>query len=218
MKPGRLLLAAALAPLAACTVPPNHVQDLADVPFQDDFERSELGPLWRPTGGQWMISEGTAFSPGAQNQPLFLEVALPADVVIEVDVKSDTNTVDAKVELMTDGRKHQSGYIFILGGWSNTISAIARLDEHGRDRREKRPTGVSGNRTYRWRIEKKGGEIRWLIDGAPYLEYSDPQPLDGEGHDRLAFGNWLNRIHWDNLRIWPYDAAPAVRPGSPPQL
>lgn len=203
--------------LAGCTVPANDVRDLADLPFEDDFDRESLGERWRMTGGHWTIDRGAVFSSGAQNQPLFLDAKLPNDLVLEVDVESETREVDAKIELMTDGLRHQSGYIFILGGWSNTISAIARLDEHGRDRKERRPTGVSGNRVYRWRIEKKGGDIRWLIDGEPYLTYSDPNPLEGRGHDRLAFSNWLNQVRYDNLKIWAFeDAPPAVR-GSPPQ-
>lgn len=206
------------ASVTACSVPPNRVQNLAEVPFTDDFERESLGELWRPTGGHWTVDAGTAFSSGAQNQPLFLEVALPPDLVVEVDVTSDHRDVDAKIELMTDGRKHQSGYIFILGGWKNTISAIARLDEHGRDRKERRPTDVVGQRTYRWRIEKKGGDIRWLMDGKPYLSYSDPKPLDGPGHDRLAFSNWLTRVHYDTLNIWAYADAPQATVGPPPQL
>jgi len=112
------------------------------------------------------------------------------------------------VELMTDGRRHQSGYVFILGGWDNTISAIARLDEHGSDRVEKKPTGVSGPRTWKWRIEKKGGDIDWYVDGREYLSFDDPEPLSGPGNDRFAFSNWQNIVTYDELRIWPHDEAP----------
>ena len=196
------------ATLSACYESPHRVQDLADLPFSDDFERAELGPRWRPTGGHWTLHEGAVLTTGAQNQPLFLEVALPPDVVVEVDVTSLSGDVDSKLELMTDGRKHQSGYIFILGGWKNTVSAIARLDEHGRDRRERKPTGMKGKTTHRWRIEKQGGELRWLIDGEPYLDFTDPRPLDGPGHNRLAFSNWVNQVRYDNLRVWAYDQAP----------
>lgn len=184
------------------------------VPFADDFERAELGPDWRVSGGQWWIDHGAVFSPGANNAPLFLEVNLPADVVVEVDVKSETDAVDSKIELMTDGFRHQSGYIFILGGWSNRLSVIARLDEHGDDRKVRQPTGATSGRWYHWRISKRGGELTWLIDGQPYLAFHDPQPLDGPGHNRLAFSNWQNQVRYDNLRIWAYAEAPPVRTSS----
>lgn len=181
------------------------------LPYQDRFEREELGPDWQISGGQWKIDRGQVYTTGANNAPLFLNVDLPADLVVEVDVMSESDIVDSKIELMTDGRTHQSGYIFILGGWGNRLSVIARLDEHGADRIVKEPTGVTGKRAYQWRIEKKGGELRWLIDQKPYMSFSDPKPLDGPGHNRLAFSNWQNQVRYDNLRIWPYDQAPPVQ-------
>jgi hypothetical protein len=180
------------------------------VPYTDNFDRAELGPDWFPSGGHWTIDQGSVLTTGANNAPLFLKVDLPADVVVEVDIKSETRTVDAKIELMTNGRAHQSGYVFILGGWSNKISAIARLDEHGSDRRDKSPTEVTGPKSYRWRIEKKGGDLRWFLDGKPYMTFSDKEPLDGPGHNRLAFSNWQNQLRYDNLKIWPYDQAPPI--------
>ena len=204
----RFLLVAALAfGVVGCK---KTVESVGSLPFSDDFERKELGPNWYPSGGQWMIENGYAYSTGANNAPCFLKVALPPDLVLEVDVHSETRTVDSKIELMTDGKTHQSGYIFILGGWSNKLSVIARLDEHGDDRKQKGPTNVVGNRTYRWRIEKKGGDIRWYMDGDLYMTYSDPNPLSGPGHDRFALSNWQNRIRWDNVKIWPYDDAPPI--------
>lgn len=180
------------------------------LPFSDDFERTDFGPLWRKSGGHWEMRGGMVRSNGANNAPLFLELDLPNDVVVEFDARSETPLVDTKLELMTNGKAHQSGYVFILGGWSNKISCIARLDEHGADRVEKQPTQVVGNRSYRWRIEKKGGELRWYLDGKLYMSFSDKEPLQGPGHNRLAFSNWQNEIAYDNLRIWPHDAAPAI--------
>lgn len=181
------------------------------VPFSDDFERTELGPDWFVSGGQWTIDKGQVFTAGANNAPLFLKVALPKDVVVEVEVTSETPIVDSKIELMTNGRAHASGYVFILGGWSNAISSIARLDEHGADRKEKKPTGISGAGTHRWRIEKRGGRLDWYVDGQPYMSFDDPEPLDGPGQDRLAFSNWQNRVRYDNLKIWPLDQAPPIK-------
>ena len=191
--------------IAACKRPEVGV---VTIPFADDFDREQLGESWFPTGGHWVIDNGAVLTTGANNAPLFLRAPLPNDVVVEVDITSDTSAVDAKIELMTDGRTHQSGYIFILGGWNNKLSAIARLDEHGRDRKTKSPTEVKGRTSYHWRIEKKGGDIKWFIDGRPYMTYSDPKPLEGPGHDRLALSNWQNQLRYDNLRIWPYEEAP----------
>ena len=181
------------------------------LPFSDDFNRTELGPNWFPSGGDWKIRDGYVYTTFSNNMPLFLNVDLPSDVVMEVDIKSELPIVDAKIELMTDGRTHQSGYVFILGGWSNKLSVIARLDEHGKDRKVKSPTDVKGNETYKWRIEKKGGNLKWYLDGQLYMTYNDPKPLDGSGHNRLGFGNWQNQIRFDNLKIWDYADAPTIR-------
>jgi hypothetical protein len=194
---------------AGCTY--DATKPTATVPFSDDFERSSLGENWSHYGGDWVIDKGNVYSIYAINIPLFLNAELPADVVVEVDVKSETGDVDSKIELMADGKRHESGYIFILGGWNNSLSCIARMDEHGKDRKVKQPTGVNGNKWYRWRVEKKGGDIKWLIDGQPYIAITDEHPLDGPGHNRLAFNNWQNKIRFDNLKIWPYASAPAVR-------
>lgn len=208
-----LCVACTALTVGACKRPPPATKT---VPFEDTFDRAELGPDWVKSGGQWTLEGGAVSTPGANNAPLFLQVDLPADVVVEVDVFSATKAVDAKIELMTDGRTHQSGYVFILGGWSNKISVIARLDEHGADRKEKSPTEVTGSRWYRWRVEKKGGQLTWLLDGQPYMSFSDPAPLEGKGHNRFALNNWQNQLRFDNLRIWPHDQAPppSQRPGT----
>ncbi len=184
------------------------------MPFTDNFDRAELGPDWFPSGGHWTISNGTVYTTGANNAPLFLKAKLPNDLVMEVDIKSETKAVDAKIELMTDGRTHQSGYIFILGGWDNKLSVIARLDEHGEDRKAMQPTRAVGGKSYRWRIEKKGGSIKWFIDGKLYMTYEDKEPLQGAGHDRVAFSNWQNELRYDNLKIWAHDKAPPVSTSS----
>lgn len=209
MSRSRALLTGVALVGAACAAP---TEPTTSVPFSDDFEREEIGEDYFLTGGVWFIEDGQLFTTGGNNAPLFLKAPLPADVVVEVDVTSHTREVDSKVELMTDGRRHQSGYVFILGGWDNTISAIARLDEHGADRVEKKPTGVTAPNTWRWRIEKQGGDIDWYIDGRLYLSFDDAEPLSGPGHDRFAFSNWQNIVSYDRLRIWPHDQAPPRSP------
>jgi hypothetical protein len=205
-------LAAALSVVGLTVACHDRDRVTTSLPFHDDFERAELGDDWYPSGGQWRIEDGRLFTPGGNNAPCFLRAVLPPDVVVELDVEVGRQ-VDAKVELMTDGLTHASGYVFIMGGWDNERSVIARLDEHGRDRVEKKPTGARPNAEQHWRIEKQGGALRWFVDGRLYMKHDDPEPLSGPGHDRFAFSNWQSQLAFDDLSIWPYADAP---PRSPP--
>jgi len=60
---------------------------------------------------------------------------------------------------------------------------------------------VERGRAYHMAVEKRGGRIRWDIDGQVAMEMIDPAPLFGSGHDRFAFSSWANDTYFDNLRI-----------------
>lgn len=101
------------------------------VPFQDGFERTELGDNYWSTSGMWRIEGGKVHSPGVKNNPAWLKAKLPQDVAIEFTLTPLSPEGDVKFEAFGDGLNHSSGYVFILGGWGNNISIIARLNEHG---------------------------------------------------------------------------------------
>jgi hypothetical protein len=64
------------------------------------------------------------------------------------------------------------------------------------------PKVVPGQ-TYHWTITRKGGQIDWAVDGEPFLSYTDPAPLTGEGHGFLAITNWQVDAFFDNLALRP---------------
>ena len=189
------------------------------IPFREDFNDSpDLGENWYSTGGMWRVVNGALFSPGVKNNPLWLQARLPDDVRIEFTARATGREGDVKVELFGDGSDHASGYVLIHGGWDNSVSIIARLDEHGRvvtgndfetltpDARvrvESRDHRVISGRVHRWRIEREGKTLRWFIDGRPVLTFEDPHPLRGPGHDRFGFSTWLNDVTYDDLVITP---------------
>lgn len=72
-----------------------------------------------------------------------------------------------------------------------------------RTRVEANPYRVELGRTYHWRIERKGARISWFIDGAPFMQFDDPIPLEGPGHDRFGFSSWEAQLYFDNLKITP---------------
>lgn len=83
------------------------------------------------TGGMWRTVGGELLSPGVKNNPLWLKAKLPENAAVEFDVRSTSPEGDIKCEIFGDGSDHASGYVLIHGGWNNTLSIIARLDEHG---------------------------------------------------------------------------------------
>jgi len=202
---------------------------LAEVPYRNDFSAPALGKEWRARGGDWRIVDGRLFNDGAHNVPLWLSAALPRDVRVTFTAESLSPAVDLKFEIFGDGEHHQSGYVVILSGWNNTKSIIARLDEHGpvrtpqqtetlrkeveasperavrsyADRREtvERLHRGQPNKHYRFRFERRGPLLQLYIDDQLHLEYYDPSPLAGPGHDRFAFNNWASKVLFDDLEI-----------------
>jgi hypothetical protein len=196
----RLLVAFFLCFLTGCR---QNDERLAAVPFVDHFDRMELGDNWVASkGSDWRIKEGSVVSNGTDNRPLWLKARLPDDAVIELDLRSDSQVGDMKFELYADGENHASGYILIFGGWNNTISCIARLNEHGADRQEvNQPGQVQPGKTYHMKVVRKDRVLRWSIDGKLFIDYFDSDPLRGKGHDRLAFNNWRSKLSFSNLSI-----------------
>jgi hypothetical protein len=206
-----LVLSLALASLAlGCK---TKVPALAGT-FTDGFDRGEVGADWHNTGADYQISSGALKIQGAHNHPLWLRRTLPDNVIVELDATSRSPHGDLKVELMGDGesfdpdqgRYDPTGYMFVFGGWQNSLSIISKLGEHDDAVKAKRAAPrVEPGRTYHWKIIKRGGFLDWSIDGQPFLQYFDPHPLSGPGHQFFAINNWETDVSYDNVSIRPAD-------------
>lgn len=178
--------------------------------FRDGFERADLGDDWRDTsGGAFAIEDGELRARGARNHPLWLVRTLPRDARVEFTARSAGPAVDIKAELFGDGVSHArrasytaTAYVVILGGWNNTRSIIARLDEHGADRRVREEPRPEPGRRYSFVLTRRGGTLRWFLDGRPFLAFDDPRPLTGPGHEFFAFTNWESEVRFDDLAVY----------------
>ena len=205
----RVLLALPLA--AACTEVPRTYSTRAEdgvVLFRDDFERDQLGEQWVQTGPGATLERGVLKLQDLHNHPLWLDMALPDDVRIEFDAWATTEEGDVKIELAGDGKSAATsvnyvatGYVIIFGGWNNSLNAIVRRNEHGRQRETTSEPKVQPDRRYHFVITRSGNEIRWEVDGQEVLTYEDEAPLRGPGHDHFAFSGWEAQTHFDNLVI-----------------
>jgi hypothetical protein len=201
-----VVLAASFA--AGCRAKPPVI----DAPFNDDFERAELGQNWNATSPEYHIANGKLTISNGYNHPAWLRRRLPTDAVIEVDATSNSPAGDIKLELYGDGESFDpdkgsyvsSGYVFIFGGWSNSLSVICRNDEHGDGRKAQRSdVRVEPGRRYHFAITRRAGAIEWAVDGSRFLAWTDPTPLAGAGHEYLAINNWQAELQFDNLQIRP---------------
>ncbi len=215
--PHRFVLAVCMLAVLSCAKPPAPLTG----PFRDDFNRSEIGSDWYTNGPDgYRILDGQLDIRMAHNQPLWLKRVLPRSVRVEFDCTPRDEAVDMKVELFGDGERHESdadvtrdaqytasGYVFIFGGWHNSLSALVKKAEHQWQYEHGVPTrrdvhGIPG-RKYHWTITRKGGHIEWNIDGQLFLQLDDPAPLAGPGHDRFAFDGWESEVTCDNLELTP---------------
>lgn len=166
--------------------------------FEDDFERDSLGERWQNRSGRWRIREGRVAGQGDRNEGLWLDFPLPERVRIEFDARASSDEGDLKCEVFASEPRHQAGYVVILGGWHNTVSVIARLDEHGDDRLES-PAQAEKGRVHHFVLVRVSDTLRWYLDGSLLLEYHDEDPLRGR---YFGFNDWNAPVEFDNLRIF----------------
>lgn len=204
----RLLLLVVLATACKVKDPPPIREE-----WTDTFERDSVGGNYYASGDGYRVVNGALNAKGAYNHPLWLRRKIPRDVRIELDAWSTEPRGDIKIEVFGDGHSYDpdrgaymaTGYELIFGGWSNSKSIIARLDEHAPDVVQRTLPKVVPNQRYRWRIERKANQLTWYIDDmtTPFLQLVDPRPLEGSGHEYLGFNNWETDTWFDNLVISP---------------
>jgi hypothetical protein len=181
-----------------------------------------LGPDWHQAGTSvWHIENGHLCGQGAHNHGVWLRRTLPVNARIEFDARSDSTDGDIKAEVWGDGQSaatslsytNATSYLTVLGGWKNTFHVLARINEHGTDRKEIKidPTSddprekpVTRGESYHFKIERTDGKtVHWSVDGIEYLSYPDSQPLAGVGHDHFGFNDWEVKVCFDNVKVTP---------------
>jgi hypothetical protein len=178
--------------------------------FEDRFDRSALGDAWLDTSdGAYSIENGELLAQGAHNKPLWLKRKLPRNARVEFSARSASSAVDIKVELYGDGKSYAkqasytaTSYVVILGGWNNTRSIIARMDEHARNRQVRKEPKAERGRNYRFSVTRRDKLLEWRLDGKPFLKFDDPEPLAGPGHEHFAINNWESEVYFDDLAVY----------------
>ncbi len=183
---------------------------------------NSLGPDWyQAQTSAWHIESGRLCGQNAHNHGVWLKRVLPINARIEFDAVSESTDGDLKTEAWGDGQSaatsisytNATSYLAILGGWKNTFHVLARINEHGGDRKQikiepdtddPREKPVTAGQIYHFKIERTDGKtVRWFVDNLEYLSFADATPLAGLGHDHFGFNDWEVKVCFDNVKVTP---------------
>jgi hypothetical protein len=197
------------------------VHPVLTAPWEDNFDRADLGPDWVSLSPVWKIKDGRLCGRGARNKGVWLAKRLPMNARIEIDAYAESAEGDLKLELWGDGQSGATGtsytnatsYVAILGGWKNKKHVLARLNEHGDDRLEidvdpqsddERMRAVATGQAYHFKVERVDGRtVQVSVNGTVYFELADREPLAGAGHEHFGVNDWDAPVCFDNVKVTP---------------
>jgi hypothetical protein len=167
--------------------------------FSDDFSAGALSDAWRAETPAWRVENGALAVKGARNMGCWYTRDLPERVRVEFDATSLSPEGDLKFEIFGTKAQHQAGYVGVFGGWKNSVSIIARLDEHGDDRLESRARKVEKGKRYRFAVVRHDKDLHWFVDGELFMTYVDSEPIRGRS---FGFNDWDTPVQFDNVAVY----------------
>ena len=174
----------------AATAPAAKAADGWTVVYTSDFKAAGKLPAgWQALAGEAKIEGGALVltAPSDEGQVVLLEPRCPGSVRLECVASLKGNPIsDISPFVNADTSGYNSGYLFQFGGKANTINCLCRYDDHIAATEKDKPLVKPGQK-YRILAENDGGRLRLVIDGQEIFQYTDPEPLKGQTHDRVGF-------------------------------
>ncbi|MFQ6132612.1 MAG: hypothetical protein ACE5R4_11290 [Armatimonadota bacterium] len=203
-----------------------------------DYTFSGAPADWYASDGVWQVVDRWPCAPGwawfgckpHQRPVVFSKHSFEGDLTFEfygavvMDLPKEpgySHPSDVNAVICSDGKRLDSGYSAIFGGWLGSGCGLLRRDqliEQNSKFRFVNPVSTNFAFHRHWfyiRIEKQGNRIRQSIDGVEIADFEDPAPLSG-GH--VGFWSWDNGITIARARISYEKMGPLVDPSSLPSL
>jgi len=182
---------------------------------------------WRSAGGEWLVTnrwrcdDRWSFFGGESMTgacAIWNKTKFEGDMTLEfaAGIRHQRGRMsgyrfarDMDAVICGDGRSLLSGYGFIFGGWGNTETAITRNGKVVAKCTARLPANKSMHRQWWYiKIEKRGGHLKYYIDGRLVLEYTDPDPLPG---GQAALWTYKNGLIVGKVRIAAEKVGPKER-------
>ncbi len=161
-------------------------------------QEAELPPEWRAVEGRWFLdgtgrivgeSDGNGYVCQVKEHPDDLRVAATMQVLRGIEI---TVWICGSQE-----RTEHDGYTLAVS------TEKAKLQRQGQDMATDPSVRVQPGRDHLLAFERRGAKLRGFLDGSdePFIEWTDPQPLRGQGHRTLGFYVWDGAIAVSNIKV-----------------
>ena len=166
----------------------------------------KLPAAWEVIEGDAKIADGKLVLTAAEQadgQIVLKDPKFPGSVRLEVDACLEGPSIcDLSPFLNGDQTGFQSGYLLQFGAAENTENRIRRAGEIVDDAKANNKVLVTSGKMHHVVAENDGGKLRLIVDGTEILSYTDSQPLQGDGHDRIGFYTWGCTLRIEKITIY----------------
>ena len=161
-------------------------------------ENAGSPPGWRVTEGEWtvdaagrMIGESPASAYVHRTKEHADDVRLTAKMRV-------LRGIEVTVWICGSPERAE------LDGYTLAVSTEkAKLQRQGEDVATDPAVTIKPDHDHVLSFERRGAKLRGFLDGAaePFIEWTDPQPLRGEGHRTLGFYVWDGTVAMSDIEV-----------------
>ena len=180
---------------AACFVlssPATAKDDLWEVVFEDDFERSEVGDKYSGPSRSLRIEDGRLFiDGGGHGAYIEIDQSFVPDVKVEFVAEANPEAPPCDIAVALASRT----YLLQFGAQNNRVNQI-----YGHLEDSDPPFLIEHGKLYHCVVTKEGSTLRYDVNGTTILEAKVEDVVGGPGFDRIHLVTW-DGMYVDDLKI-----------------
>lgn len=163
-----------------------------------DGTASRRSGRWEGLRGSWSVDETGRIVGGSTGNGYVCFLEEHAD---DLRVTATMRAVEGiEVSVWMCGSRENTEH----DGYTLAVSTEgAKLQRRGQDVARVDATRIGPNRDHELAFQRRGQVLRGFLDGAPepFVEWTDPEPLRGEGHRTLGFYVWDGAIAASRIKV-----------------
>lgn len=170
--------------------------------FSDDFKRSELGSNWKVLSGNWTVDNDCLITRGEGTIMVAKKFPGLQKVTFNATVTPNPGVSDISPFIQSDDKGLYGGYLLQFGGNYNSMSCVKRMGNYVKTSRDV----IEPGKTHAVIAEYDGVNVRLIVDGKTVVQYPEPRPLVGEGHERVGLYVYEGTVKISDFKVYVSEA------------